>query len=148
MTRNNDDHDLPSNEFRDEDFRNDDLRDDDLRARFAALRQEEAAQTPEFRVVPRRADHSRRRSVGTFIAVAACLVAMVAGIFWLKVVLPQRDGNRVASITEWKAPTDFLLETPGRDLLRTVPAIGSWHDYTQVSKPGKEQLQLRKQNSH
>ncbi len=34
------------------------------------------------------------------------------------------------SITEWKAPTDFLLETPGSELLRTVPQIGNWQGYS------------------
>src|SRR6476659_5864137 len=41
----------------------------------------------------------------------------------------------VASLAEWKAPTDFLLETPGRELLRTVPEIGEWRGYT-VALPG------------
>jgi len=39
---------------------------------------------------------------------------------------PQPEpGKPVASLMEWKPPTDFLLETPGRELLRTVPAIGA-----------------------
>ncbi len=41
-----------------------------------------------------------------------------------------RRRQTVASITEWKAPTDFLLETPGSELLRTVPEIGQWHFYS------------------
>jgi len=138
MLSNDNDRDLPG----------DDFRDDDLRARFAVLRKVEEAQAPEFSIPARRgADHGRRRRAGKLIAVAACLVTIVTVVIWLRVVSPKPDGNRVASITEWKAPTDFLLETPGRDMLRTVPAIGEWHDYTQVSKPGKERPQLRKQNS-
>jgi hypothetical protein len=31
-----------------------------------------------------------------------------------------------ASITTWKPATDFLLETPGREVLYDVPAIGAW----------------------
>jgi hypothetical protein len=31
-----------------------------------------------------------------------------------------------ASITSWKPATDFLLQTPGRELVDGVPAIGEW----------------------
>ena len=30
----------------------------------------------------------------------------------------------MTSIEQWTAPTDFLLETPGRELVETVPRIG------------------------
>jgi hypothetical protein len=125
MSRNNrnDDHD-----FGDEAFR-----DDDLRARFAELRREETALAPDF-VVPSRSwvEPVGRWSAGRLAAVTACLAAMVTGAVWLGMAPPKPGGNGqpVASLMEWKAPTDFLLQTPGRELLRTVPAIGVWHDYT------------------
>jgi hypothetical protein len=30
----------------------------------------------------------------------------------------------MASISQWKSPTAFLIETPGQKLLKTVPRIG------------------------
>jgi hypothetical protein len=120
--------------------------DEDLRARFAALRREEEALAPEFALSLPGAAQRRRRSVGRRIAFAASLVAVMAVVLVLRFaqkVHPER-GQAVASLTEWKAPTDFLLETPGRELLRTVPAIGVWHDYTQPTKLNQKHPPVRK----
>jgi|GEM_PF-3913187 len=35
------------------------------------------------------------------------------------------DHLAARQIAEWRAPTDFLLHTPGRELLTTVPSIPS-----------------------
>ena len=125
-----------------------DFRDDDLRARFAELRREEEAQAPEFAFPsPGWAGQGRRWSAGKLIAVAACLVTIVAAVFWLRLVPQGRErepGTHVASLTEWRAPTDSLLETPGRELLRTVPAIGVWRDYTTASRPRQRHPQGEK----
>ena len=127
---------------------NRDFGDDDLRDRFAALRREEEGQAPEFALhVPGVAGHGRRRSGVKIIAVAVTLVTVAAAIFWLRLVpqKPEREVVKpVASLTQWRAPTDFLLETPGRELLRTVPAIGVWHDYIEVPKPGQKHTQVKK----
>jgi hypothetical protein len=105
------------------------LPDDMLRRRFAVLRQEEEGHAPEFgRLWHGRAD-ARRRKTRWLIAVAYTLIALLA-LFWIRSAQRRPDDKTVASITEWKAPTDFLLETPGRELLRTVPQIGQWHVYT------------------
>jgi hypothetical protein len=122
--------------------------DNDLRDRFAALRREEEAQAPDFVVLASgSAARRRRRPAGKMIVLATCLAMMIAAaIFLLRPVLlkpKQGPGSPVASITEWKAPTDFLLETPGRELLRTVPAIGDWHGYDQTSGSPKHP-QVRK----
>ena len=125
-----------------------DFRDDDLRDRFAALRREEEAQAPEFAVLSLGvAGHGRRRSVGKFIAVGVCMVTMMVAVFLLRPapLKPEREaGKPVASLTEWRAPTDFLLETHGRELLRTVPAVGVWRDYTQAPQPRQKHPQVRK----
>lgn len=126
-----------------------DFRHDDLRERFAALRREEEAQTPEFALPsPGWAGRSRRWYAGKLFAGAVCVATMVAAVFllWLMPPKPEREpGKPFASLTEWKSPTDFLLETPGRELLRTVPAIGVWHDYNKASRPSQEHPQVRKQ---
>lgn len=126
-----------------------DFRDDDLRGRFAALRREEEAQAPEFAVLPGGGpEHGRWRSVGKLVAVAVCLVTITAAALWLRLAsqkLEREPGKPVASLTEWRSPTDFLLETPGRELLRTVPAIGVWHDYAKAPGGRQEHPQVRKQ---
>lgn len=97
--------------------------DETLRGRFAALRREDEQHAPEFAGLWRtRARPPRRRNY--WLATAACAVAILAVLFLLRSIQPRPEVNTIASITEWKAPTDFLLETPGRELLRTVPSLG------------------------
>lgn len=130
---------------------NSDLRDDDLRKRFAALRREEGAKVPEFALPSRAAaPRVRWRPVDKFIGVAVCLLTIAGvGTLWLHLASQRRGtelGKPVASITDWKGPTDFLLETPGRELLRTVPAIGAWRDDANANAPRQSgrHLEVRK----
>lgn len=119
--------------------------DDMLRRRFAALRREEDQQAPEFARLWQARAGTRRRQARRFAAVASLLVALLA-LLWIRSVQRRPDDKTVASITEWKAPTDFLLVTPGSELLRTVPEIGEWQVYTAMpgatpSPRGKKVLQ-------
>jgi hypothetical protein len=117
--------------------------DKDLRERFATLRREEETQAPDFVVLTAR---RRRRPVRKFVIIAACVVAILAAALLLRPVPrkpEQGAGGNIASITKWKAPTDFLLETPGRELLRSVPTIGDWRNYSQTSGTQKHP-QVRK----
>jgi hypothetical protein len=135
-------------EFRDERNRDKDHGDGDLRARFRALRREEEAQAPDFLLPTRSADGtSRRWAGGNLVAVAACLATIVAVAFLLRLYSPRMERQArspVASVTEWKAPTDFLLQTPGQELLRTMPAIGEWRGYSGGPRPSKKHSQTRK----
>ena len=107
--------------------------DDMLRRRFAVLRQEEERHAPEFATLWKVRAGTRRRQARWFAATACALIALLA-FLWMRSAQRRAEEKTVASITEWKAPTDFLLETPGRELLRTVPEIGKWQVYT--SMPG------------
>jgi len=40
------------------------------------------------------------------------------------VLVRKRPAVGNVSMAEWKAPTDFLLQTPHADLLRSVPEFG------------------------
>ncbi len=105
-----------------------DDRDRALHELFGALRGEAAAGAPEFHDaltgVARRRERirrARRRMAGITAAVAATAVALVI-LAW-----PITGGKRIALVdlatTRWEAPTDFLLRTPGAELLRTVPTF-------------------------
>ncbi|HEY8130290.1 MAG TPA: hypothetical protein VII12_00235 [Thermoanaerobaculia bacterium] len=87
------------------------MNDDRLRQAFAELRREEAAHVPPFRV-----DGRRGRWPATRLAFALLVLMIVAMIF-------RHHNTPQPSIAEWRAPTDFLLKTPGQELLTSVPHL-------------------------
>lgn len=99
-----------------------DLEETDLRIRFRELREGVAASTPPFVVT--RVPTTKRPPLSWMVATMGA-VALVAVLLWTTVF----RGGRTSvsgidlSVIVWTAPTDFLLETPGRQLLRTVPVI-------------------------
>lgn len=108
------------------------MRDDSgLRELFREAREADERSAPAFRVVRRRSlRHPIQRrwpeyAVGSVIAALALLVALV----WPKASEKAPGGlsraeSNATSFEQWTAPTDFLLETPGRELLISTPAIG------------------------
>jgi anti-sigma factor RsiW len=100
---------------------NDSNEDRDLRERFASLRREDVLLAPDFAVVQRRP--SGGQPAWSRWAAAAAAMVMVAAVLLVKFY--PRPAAPAQSLTEWKSPTDFLLETPGRGLLQT-PSFGPW----------------------
>ena len=97
--------------------------DADLRERFAQLRAEERIGIPRFEPVPRR----RKHPVGwRMIAATATLLLVVILTITVR-SHPTRfsDSDRavVRSVAVWHPPTDFLLRTPGSEMLTTTPRI-------------------------
>jgi hypothetical protein len=99
--------------------------DGELAAAFRALRREEEEQAPPFADVVRRGrSHSPR--AGRFLAarplgLAAALALAVMGVWiGLRARVP-RPFVTAPSLAEWRSPTQFLLETPGREVL-SAPA--------------------------
>src|SRR5690349_15965705 len=101
--------------------------DEELRERFAALRREHTIAAPVFRDTmaaarsrPRPPRPRRGRRLGFAAGAALLLVALV-------LILTVRNRHRttvdLASVRV-HAPTDFLLQLPGADLLRTMPRLG------------------------
>ena len=85
-----------------------------LQQAFDALRQQETATTPRFdRMWRGRAP----RSLTPRLAFAAMLLITLAVLVFHPPEKPK------PSITEWKAPTDFLLQTPGSELLTSLPDL-------------------------
>jgi hypothetical protein len=56
---------------------------------------------------------------------------------------PDRDpsaASELPSSGRWQAPTDFLLATPGRDLLGSIPRIGAPMPFPNGSSESKKGL--------
>lgn len=106
--------------------------DDDLRAAFERIREADARGAPSFRELVEAGN--RRRPVrirwAFYLPVAAAISAAIA----LAIVLrppagtPPVDVQRaeigVAVSGWWEAPTDFLMATPGSEIVSGTPALG------------------------
>lgn len=95
----------------------------DLRERFAQLRAEERPAVPRFGVESR----GRTRPV-IWRAIAATAALLLIAI--ITITLRSRptkfsatDRAAVRSVAAWHPPTDFLLRTPGSEMLTTTPRI-------------------------
>ncbi len=98
---------------------------------FSRMRDEDRAHLPPFKSVPFAPARSRR-----FLHVALLGAAAAAVVVAALMLSDYRRGaserertrielqRRVFAGTVWTSPTDFLLNTPTRELLRTVPTFG------------------------
>ena len=92
---------------------------------FEELRRNDLARTPSFERVWRNAHGGLRARRSTFVfALAACaLVVVVATSLVMMLRAPREVPREFLAASVWKGPTDFLLDTPGRELVRSVPQI-------------------------
>ena len=97
--------------------------DDPLDGLFAAREHRDEAASPSFERVLRRPVRDVRGAAGRWwrpAAVGALLLALaVFGI------VRSRHPEPVPTLADWKAPTDFLLNVPGGELLDSTPAFPS-----------------------
>ena len=91
------------------------MNDDDLRNAFAQLRESESRNVPPFRVAARPQRSFR-------LAFVAAMLVLLIAVGYLTRNRPQMPPN-TTSISTWRAPTDFLLRTPGRELIDSVPQL-------------------------
>ena len=105
--------------------------DRELRERFQHLRREERATAPGFQSAlagARRMTESEARRPAWSTLAAGVSVAVALGLM-IFVTRDHDSGNGraplipEASVGGWYTPTDALLETPGIELLRTVPQL-------------------------
>ena len=92
---------------------------DDLRAAFHELRDQDERQVPPFRVAQAAGRDARRYT----LAIATLLLLVIGAAVLLR-RQPPTQSAAAKSISTWKAPTDFLLQTPESKLLRTTPTFG------------------------
>ena len=100
--------------------------DQHVRQGFEALRREAANGTPPFRatIAAARA-RPTARPVRRALGLAAAVIALVAVVF----ISTRRERNGIPleidlATVRWQAPTDFLLNLPGSELLRSMPQLG------------------------
>jgi hypothetical protein len=94
--------------------------DEDLKHRFAELRAHDRQRTPAFDAML--AARPTIRYVPLRLA-AATLVLALAGAVTAVVVHRYATRFQPVALASWQSPTAFLLQTPGTDLLRTVPSV-------------------------
>jgi len=106
--------------------------DDKLRGAFRLLREDVAPRTPDANRMLREAEARRGRGwqPGLGLAGFAAIVATVAVVIAMDVRQnhPRVPASEIAAAHAlamgdygWRAPTDFLLDTPGAELTRTTP---------------------------
>jgi hypothetical protein len=108
----------------------DQYEDDTLRRRFDELRREESQSVPELDDVLTRARGRRRTPAHSSVRILAAAATMVLalGLGWVASrphsgAPPRHEMTSVAALSQWRSPTDFLLEGPSDSLLRTIPTI-------------------------
>jgi len=103
------------------------LDDRELRERFAELRRADQARAGGYRaVLYRPAPRTRHVRLAKWAAVAGLAVVIALAVLSVERSERRYAGSHDVSITEWKSPTDFLLRTPGQEVLQTIPQIGEW----------------------
>ena len=97
--------------------------DDDLQSRFDALRRIDEAGVPELTALVAKPRASRRSRVAVGAAFAAAAVILV--VVSLRFSARPAAQPTAPSILAWRSPTASLLQTPGLELMRTVPTLRS-----------------------
>lgn len=100
--------------------------DSDLRKLFAAIRESDGDLIPSFQRVWNASRLRQPKPAGVRILRLAVFVFLVL----LGVHLVNRPETKpvkqlAGSLSKWKAPTDFLLKTPGMEVLQSVPTFGA-----------------------
>jgi hypothetical protein len=70
----------------------------------------------------------------------AAIVAMLVVGFTLqrRRIVPQGELAAAERLAEWRAPSDVLLETPGREILWKTPRLGESYLHVPVTKDREE----------
>ena len=96
-----------------------DMDDRDLKALFDELRRGEEAQAPPFRLPPAGAIGDAARP-GLVRQLALAVVLVVAAAAAILLLQRPHAAPAAPSLAQWEAPTGFLLDTPGSELLDSV----------------------------
>jgi len=99
--------------------------DNELRRQFTVLRQADEDRAPAFAQIFRgaRARASQRRTPHVRPLVLAAAAIVVIAALSLAYGRSTTPFTTTPAIATWRAPTDVLLQTPGRELLGVMPAL-------------------------
>ena len=81
------------------------------------------------------------RTWGLAGATAAIMATLVIGLTWYRRevrIVPNTELAAAQKLAEWRAPSDALLETPGREILRTTPRLGESYLHVPAKIPAKK----------
>lgn len=103
-----------------------------IREAFRRQREEESLQAPSFeRSIRARASSepqsTRARITGFRMRYLLAATAGLAAVALTLFIVTRRGSQTIPTDlpgTTWRGPTDFLLETPGRELLGSLPRSG------------------------
>jgi hypothetical protein len=101
------------------------MNDSDLRGRFAQLRGEEGRTAPSFASMTHPPRSRFLRRLAPVLALLLLVVMLVVVDRRQRTDFSREDRAAAQRLAAWRAPTDVLLETPGRDLLVSTPDIPS-----------------------
>ena len=73
-------------------------------------------------------------------ATAAIVALMIGATMYRRAAqtIPEDELAAVQKLTEWRAPSDALLVTPGQEILRTMPRLGESYLNVPVKKNEEE----------
>ena len=93
--------------------------DSDLRTHFANLREEDRSATPPFGAIAGAVSPSR-----SLLRIALAAIPVLAIAVLLSVRTHRSTDAVPRQLAAWSSPTAFLLETPGKQLLKQTPRLG------------------------
>ena len=96
----------------------------DLRERFAQLREHDQRRPPLFGAVLARSGRQHSAPIGALRVTLAAAGIRVAALLLHTPNRPSAEQAVRYPQANWRAPTDFLLDVPGDDMLRTTPDFG------------------------
>ncbi len=75
---------------------------------------------------------------GAMVAVVATLIIGLTSHRRAVRTVPETELAAAEKLAEWRAPSDVLLETPGREILRTTPRLGESYLHVPVKMDEEE----------
>jgi len=114
--------------------------DDRIERALSEQRRLDEGLAPDFRSLLARPRPPASRGPAGRILVVAALLLVIGVALWSRSrpPAPPRSGMAAGSLTTWRAPTDFLLETPGSRLWSSPPVFGSVEAEKALSHPEGE----------
>ena len=109
----------------------------DERLRQAMKDAHAGEKAPTFAVAARAgARIGRRAGWMPWVALGSAACAVLIAVVLVRPGAPRLAPTPVDSFSSWRGPTDFLLETPGMDVLREVPKLsGDTYDPSEGVHP-------------